>query len=147
MDREPAELGEPPGEGASTIDPRREHRLRVARWFLAISYGVGAPVAAFLELRWETISERFALTSGLVLFTCAVQLVCAAGVLTRRAAPWAAVVLSLTCIGAAAAHVRIGSPQTALTALFFLFVQIWFALASWARERDLETDAREASQP
>jgi hypothetical protein len=68
----------------------RERSVRVAAWFLALSYGLGGPVTAFLELRSHTLSERFDLPPALVYLTYMVQLACSIGVLVRPFALWAA---------------------------------------------------------
>jgi hypothetical protein len=62
----------------------------------------------------------------LIYLVCIVQVVCAASVLVRRLAPWAAAALTVTTLGAVASHVRIGSPMTALPALIYTAVQLWF---------------------
>ena len=87
---------------------------RVAAGFLAVSYGIGAPLTAFLEFRSHTMSQRFGLPSELIYVTCAVQLVCAVGVLVGPFVSWAAAALTITTLGAIASHLRIGSPVTAL---------------------------------
>ena len=92
----------------------RERLVRVAAGFLAVSYAVGS----------RTISERFDLPPELVYLTCAVQLVCSAGVLVRPFASWAAAALSVIALGAIASHLRIGSPETALAAVFYTAVQV-----------------------
>jgi hypothetical protein len=53
-------------------------------------------------------------------------------VFVRRLAPWAAAALTVTTLGAAASHIRIGSPQAALPALLCSAIQVWFALRSRA---------------
>jgi len=107
-----------------------DRRTRIAARFLAVSYGLGAPVAAFFELRGHTLSQRFSLPPELVYLACAVQLLCAVGVLIRRLAPWAAAALTVTTLGAIASHLRIGSPLTALPAALYTLVQVWFGLRS-----------------
>lgn len=108
----------------------RARWARRAAWFLAVSYGIGAPLAAVLEVRSHVLSHRFDYPSGLILGVCALQLLCAIGVLIRRLAPWAAAALTLTTLGAMVSHFRIGSPLTALPALLFTIVQVWFGLVS-----------------
>ena len=104
--------------------------LRITAVFLAISYGLGAPAAAVLEFQRRLISERFHYSPVLIYLVCAVQVVCAIMVLVRRFAPWAAAALTVTTIGAVTSHIRIGSPQTAVPALIYTGVQVWFGLKS-----------------
>ncbi len=111
----------------------RERSVRVAAWFLALSYGLGGPVAVFLEFRSHTLSERFDLPPALIYLTCTVQLVCSIGVLVRPFALWAAAALTVITLGAVASHVRIGSPATAVAAVVYTAVQVWFGLMSRAR--------------
>jgi len=108
----------------------RERSARVAAWFLAISYGLGAPVTAFIEYRGSTLSDRFDLPPALIYITCIVQIVSSFGVLLRPLATWAAAALTVTTLGAVASHVRIGSPETAVTAIVYTVIQIWFGLMS-----------------
>ncbi len=112
---------------------RRNRGLRVAEWFLAASYGIGAPVAAVLEYRAHALSQRFDYPPELIYLTCAVQLACAAAVLVRPLTPWAAAALTVTTVGAIASHLKIGSPLTAVPALLFTILQVWVGFASRAR--------------
>ena len=108
--------------------------VRVAAGFLAISYGIGAPLTAIIEYRSHTFSQRFDLPPELVYLTCAVQLLCSIGILIPRFASWAAAGLTVITLGAIASHLRIGSPQTAIAAVVYTGIQIWFGLQSRARE-------------
>ena len=108
----------------------RPRWLRITRAFLAISYGLGAPATAFLEFQRHLLSDRFHYSPGLIYLVCAVQFVCAITLLVRRLAPWAAAALTVTTIGAVTSHIRIGSPQTAIPALIYTAVQVWFGLQS-----------------
>ena len=102
--------------------------MRVAAWFLAVSYGIAAPLTAFLEYRGQTLSQRFDLPPELIYIVCAVQALCAVGVLKDQTRVASAVALTVITIGAMGAHLRIGSPQTALGAVFYAAVQVWFAV-------------------
>jgi hypothetical protein len=117
----------------STIEITRS--LRAIAWFLAVSYSIGAPLGAFVELRGSFLSTRFGLPAGLIYLVSAIQLACALLILSRRHASLAAMVLSVTTIGAAASHLRIGSPLTSIPALLFTAVQVWFALRYCAIRR------------
>ena len=108
----------------------RNSWVGVAAGFLAISYGIGAPLTAFLEYGSQTLSQRFDLPRELIYITCGVQFVCAIGVLVRPLASWAAAALTVITLGAIASHLRIASPVTALPAIFYTAVQAWFGLKS-----------------
>ena len=107
---------------------------QVDRWaliisrFLAISYGFGAPIAAFLEYKDHLLSIRFNYSPELIYITCAVQVICAIGVLIRPFAKWAAAGLTVTTIGAIYSHFRINSPVTAIPALIYTALQIWLGI-------------------
>jgi uncharacterized membrane protein YphA (DoxX/SURF4 family) len=101
-----------PDRQVSTPTPQTRW-VKLAAAFLAVSYGVGAPVAAFLEFSRHLLSARFHYPPVLIYVVCAVQAVCAVFVLIRRLAPGTAVVLTVTTVGALASHVRIGSPPLA----------------------------------
>lgn len=109
--------------------------LRISAWFLAIAYGVGAPLAAVAEFRGAVLSERFGLPPELIYFTCAVQLACVPAVLLRALAPWAAFALSATTIGAIGAHLSTESPMRAIPAVAFTVLQVWFGLKSRSARR------------
>jgi hypothetical protein len=113
----------------------RRTAVSVAAAFLALSYGIGAPVCGILEYRSQLFSHRFDLRPELVYLVFVVQFASAIAVLAPRLASWAAAALTVTTLGAVASHVRIGSPLTAMPALLYTAVQIWYGLASRARER------------
>jgi cytochrome bd-type quinol oxidase subunit 2 len=117
-------------------DPAKGRASRLTRftgWFLALCYGVGAPIGAILELGGHVFSQRFDFPPALILVVCGVQLACAAVILLPRFAPWAAAALTVTTVGAIGAHLRIGSPVTALPAIFFTVLQVWYGIASRRR--------------
>jgi DoxX-like family len=114
----------------STHDGRRLH---LAGWFLALSYGVGAPLAGVLEVRAHVLSQRFDYPPALIFAVCGLQLVCATTILVRALAPWAAAALTFTTLGAIASHIRIGSPLTAVPALLFTIVQVSYGVSSLKR--------------
>ena len=106
---------------------------RVVAWVLAISYLVGAPLAAYLEYNGQILSERFDYPPELIYITCVVQIFCSVALLLPRLAPWAAALLTLIALGAVASHLKIGSPLTSLPAFAYAAVQIWFIRASRAK--------------
>lgn len=106
----------------------RERWTGVVGILLAISYGIGAPLGALLEYQDHLFSQRFNLPPELIYLAFVVQLACAIGVLVRPLASWAAAGLTVTTLGAIASHLRIGSPLTALTALVYTVVQVWYGL-------------------
>lgn len=104
--------------------------ISIAAGFLAISYGIGGPLTAFVEFRSHAISERFELPPELIYLTCVVQLVCSVTLFSRQLAAWSAAALTVITLGAAASHLKVGSPLTAIPALFYTAVQVWFAIKS-----------------
>ena len=92
---------------------------RVAAVFLAVSYGIAAPLTAFLEYRNAIFSQRFDYPPTLIYVTCVVQVLCVFSLFSRRLAPWAAAALTIITFGAAASHLKIGSPLTAVPAVLF----------------------------
>ena len=108
--------------------------VRIAAWFLAVSYGVGAPLAAVAELREAALSARFGLAPGLIYLTSLLQLACAPAVLARKLAPWAALVLTGTTVGAIGAHLTTEPGPRVLPAIFYTAVQVWFGIRSRRRE-------------
>ena len=111
----------------------RERWVRVAAGFLSISYAIGAPLTAYAEYSSHALSQRFGYPPALIYLTCAVQLVCSVGVLVRALAPWAAAALTVITLGAIASHFRIESPVTALPAVVYTAIQVWYGLESRAQ--------------
>jgi putative Ca2+/H+ antiporter (TMEM165/GDT1 family) len=109
-------------------DSTQRRSLRIAGWFLAISYGIGAPVTAIAELRSAALSERFGLPPELIYLTCAVQLASASAVLVRALAPWAALALTAVTVGAIGAHLNTEAPVRAIPAVLYTVLQIWFGI-------------------
>ena len=108
----------------------RSRAVRLAGWFLAVSYGLGAPLTAIAEYRGAALSDRFNLPSELVYLTCAVQLASAPAVLVRPLAPWAALALSAVTVGAIGVHLNTESPVRAIPALLYTVLQVWFGIRS-----------------
>lgn len=108
----------------------QERWVRVAAGFLAFSYAIGAPLTAYVEYTSHALSLRFGLPPALIYLTCVVQLLAAIGVVVRSLAPWAAAALTVITVGAIASHLKIGSPLTALPAVAYTVIQVWFGLRS-----------------
>ncbi len=120
--------------------------LRATGVLLAIAYGIGAPLAAWAEVRGHALSQKFDLPPAFVLAVCVVQFACAFGVLVPRLASLAAAVLTVTTLGAIGLHLRIGAPAAALPAFVFTGVQVAFGLGMRKPAvKGLERDARVAS--
>lgn len=98
----------------------------VAGWFLFISYAVGSPIFAIVEAKTGAFSERFNYPPEFLYFVSAVQFICALALFRRVIAPWSTVVLTVLSIGAVASHIRINSVATALPALIYTAIQIWY---------------------
>jgi hypothetical protein len=97
---------------------------------LAVTYLIGALVVGYLEYNGQVLSQRFDLPPLLIYATCAAQLLLAVGLLLPKFAVWSAGLLTVIAIGAVGSHLRIGSPLTALPALAYVAVQLWFITAS-----------------
>lgn len=104
--------------------------VRIAAWFLAISYGLGAPVAAVVEFSTGALSERLGLAPELIYLACAVQLLSARAVLSRTWAPRAALALTVITVGAVGTHLTSGSPIRAIPAVLYTALQVWFGIRS-----------------
>jgi hypothetical protein len=102
--------------------------VKAAAWFLAVSYGIGAPLTAVIEYQSQMLSRRFDYPPWLIYLTCGVQVLCSIGVLVRSTRAPAAFALTMTTIGAVVSHLKIGSPQTAWAAVLYTAVQVWFGL-------------------
>jgi FtsH-binding integral membrane protein len=109
---------------------QRRKSTRVVAWIIAVSYLVGAPVAAFLEFSAQMMSGRFGYPPLFIYATCAAQIVLSVGILVPRFAVWSAAILTVIAVGAVASHLRIGSPLTALPALAYVALQLWFIATS-----------------
>jgi hypothetical protein len=107
----------------------RERWVSRARWFLAVSYGLGAPLTALLEHGRQILSQRFGIPPELVYMTSVVQFACAVAVLVRPLAWMGAAALTVTTLGAIVLHLKTGSPLTAWIAVLYTAIQIWFGLA------------------
>lgn len=113
--------------GSQRSSDRGARRVAV---FLTVSYAVAAPVVAVLEYRGALLSQRFDVPPELIYLTAVVQLVSVAGIVMNRFARTAAAALSVITLGAVAAHLRIGSPLTAIPAIVYTLLQIWFGISS-----------------
>ena len=104
--------------------------VRIVAWVLAVSYLIGAPLVAFLEYNGQVMSARFGIPPLLIYATSAAQVVLAVGILRPRFAVASAALLSVIAAGAVFLHLRIGSPLTAVPALIYVVVQLWFITAT-----------------
>lgn len=104
-------------------------RFRIVVLIVAITYLVGAPVAAYLEYRGQLLSQRFDYPSILIYAVCAIQLAGAAALLFRRFMLPSLVALTVIALGAIGSHFRIGSPLTALPSIAYVLVQLWLIAA------------------
>lgn len=111
------------------MDNRNRTRWEyVARWFLIVSYAVGSPLFALAEFRTGIFSARFDYSPEFLYLTSGVQFLCALMLLQRRFVPWCILVLTVLAVGAVYSHFRIDSPLTALPALAYVAIQVWYGL-------------------
>lgn len=118
----------------------RTHKWQVAiGWFLLLSYAVGAPVYAIVEAYTGLFSERFNYPPVFLYFVSATQFVCALVLFVRKLAPWSSVILSILAVGAVFSHIRIGSAITALPAVAYTALQIWYGIRVHQQNRELSS--------
>ena len=102
--------------------------VTIARWFLAITYAVAAPVSAALELHRHLFSQRFDIPPSMLYLAAATQAVCVPLLFSARWASRAAWILTVVTIVSIGGHFRVGSPLTAIGAVVFTVVQVWFSV-------------------
>lgn len=121
---------------------RESEETRVSRWqlatgwFLFLSYAVGSPVFAIVEARTGIFSGRFNYLPEFLYFVSAAQFVCSLVLFKRALAPWSAMVLTVITVGAVISHLRINSAVTALPALMYTAIQIWYGFRMYRQHRD-----------
>lgn len=109
---------------------------RIAGWFLLLSYAIGSPAFAIVEARTGLFSVRFDYSPEFLYLVSGIQFVCAFVLFVRSAAPWSALILSVLTVGAIVSHFRINSPVTALPALVYTVLQIWYGFHMYRQLRD-----------
>lgn len=118
------------------VERRRRDRWQLAAgWFLCLSYAIGSPAFAILEARTGLLSERFNYPSEFLYLVSGVQFVCALLLFARRLAPWSAVVLTVLSVGAVISHLRINSAITAIPALVYTAIQVWYGIRVYREHR------------
>lgn len=95
---------------------------------VALSYAVGAPVAALLELHQGMVSGSLGLPEDVVFLAAAVQLCCAVAILFRATANLATATLTVISIGVAVSYLRGGAMLASVPALALTVVQVWLGL-------------------
>jgi hypothetical protein len=73
-------------------------------------------------------SERFGYSSEFLYLVSGTQVMCAFALFVRPLAPWSSVILAVLACGAVVSHLRIDSPLTALPALGYTLLQIWYGI-------------------
>lgn len=108
----------------------------IAGWFLFLSYAIGSPAFAIVEAKTGLFSERFEYSPEFLYFVSGVQFVCSVVLFVRSVAPWSVMVLTALTVGAVVSHLRINSPITALPALAYTAVQIWYGFRLYRQRRN-----------
>jgi len=108
----------------------------IVGWFLVLSYAIGSPAFAIVEARSGLFSQRFDYSPEFLYLVSGVQFVCSLVLFNRSVAPWSAIVLTALSLGAVVSHIRIDSPVTALPALVYTAIQIWYGLRMYRQHRD-----------
>ena len=120
-----------------TIEQTKLDRWQlVAGWFLLVSYAVGSPAFAIVEARTGLFSERFNYPPEFLYLVAAAQFVCSFVLFARALAPWSALALTVLSVGAVFSHLRINSVITALPALMYTAIQVWYGLRMYRQHRD-----------
>jgi hypothetical protein len=109
---------------------------RVAGWFLFLSYAVGSPIFAIVEAQSGVFSERFHYPSEFLYLVSGVQFICALVLFRRALAPWSTLILTVLALGAVYSHIRINSAATALPALLYAAIQVWYGIQMYRLHRD-----------
>jgi hypothetical protein len=127
----------PPDHGKSwlAVIPGADKWQRLAGWFLVVSYLVGSPAFALLELQTAAISQRFDYSPAFLYAVGGAQFICAALLFVRKLVPWSCAVLTVLSMGAVVSHFRIGSPVTSLPALAYTIIQIWYGIRVYVEQR------------
>lgn len=119
-----------------TQRPSLSRWQRVAGWVLFLSYAIGSPIFAIVEAKTGVFSERFNYPPEFLYFVSGVQFICALTLFRRAIAPWSTVILTVLSLGAVVAHVRINSVATALPALIYTAIQVWYGSQMYRQHRD-----------
>lgn len=108
--------------------PLPDHPLpiRITGRFLFLSYFICGPGFAIADFYTGIFSERFGYPSVFIYLIGLTQFACSIALFSRRTAAWSLAVLTVICIGAIASHLMINSPLTALPALGYACLQIWY---------------------
>lgn len=115
----------------------RSNKWRAAaRWFLVLSYAVGSPVFAIVEVRTGVFSARFDYPPAFLHLVSGAQFICALTLFSRALAPWGILVLTVLALGAVYSHIRIDSPFTALPALAYTAIQAWYGMQVYRQRKE-----------
>jgi hypothetical protein len=117
-----------------TGDANTGRWLRAAGWFLFVSYAIGSPLFALVEFRTGMFSQKFAYSPGFLYLVSGTQFVCALLLFRRSVAPFSIAILTVLSIGAAYSHFRIESPLTALPAVAYTVLQVWYGFGVRRKE-------------
>lgn len=108
---------------------------RVARWFLAIAYGIGSPAFAFAEVMTGVFSTRFDYPLEFIYLVSVAQFGCALMLVFRRVQLLSLAVLTVLSVGAMYSHFKIGSPVTALPSTGFTVMQAWYGYSLYRQRQ------------
>lgn len=109
---------------------------RIAGWFLFLSYAIGSPVFAIVESKTGVFSARFNYPPEFLYLVSGVQFMCSFVLFKRALAPWSAVILTIFTMGAVISHLRIDSTASALPALMYTAIQVWYGSQMYRQYRD-----------
>jgi hypothetical protein len=119
-----------------TERPEINRWQRVAGWFLFLSYAVGSPIFAIVEAKTGVFSERFNYSPGFLYLVSGVQFICSLVLFRRALAHWSIAILTVFTVGAIYSHLKIDSAATAVPALVYTVIQVWYGRQMYRQHRD-----------
>jgi len=99
-----------------------------AGWFLLLSYAVGSPIFAIVEAETGLFSQKFDYPPEFLYLVSGTQFTCSLVIFSRALAPWSIMILTIITVGAVFSHLRIESAITALPAVGYSALQIWYGI-------------------
>ena len=103
-------------------------RVRMAAWFLFISYFFGALAFLVAEFRGHLLTNLFGYSLLFIYFIKTIQFVCSLLLFSKRLRLLSVVILTILSMGAVGSFIRIESTLAGLPALGYTILQVWFGV-------------------